>query len=96
MQWKCVFALRIAMPPPCSDRIWILWQGPVVLELFHVIQMFEPDGVVSGKLQGFGAVGADDLTGKPGIYQVRDPADVIDVGGDFHSPIFEYISASNL
>jgi hypothetical protein len=34
----------------------------------------------SSKLQGFGAAGADDLTGKPGIYQVRDPADVIDVG----------------
>jgi hypothetical protein len=33
-----------------------------------------------GQEQGFGAVGADDLTAKPGIYQVRDPADVIDVG----------------
>ncbi len=33
-----------------------------------------------GQEQGFGAVGADNLTGKPGIDQVRDPADVIDVG----------------
>jgi hypothetical protein len=33
-----------------------------------------------GQKQGFGAVGADDLTGKSGIDQVRDPADVIDVG----------------
>jgi hypothetical protein len=40
-------------------------------------------------------VGADDLTAKPGIDKIRDPADVIDVDGDFHSPIFEYISASN-
>ena len=30
--------------------------------------------------QGFGVVGADDLTGKSGIDQVRDPADVIAVG----------------
>jgi len=30
--------------------------------------------------QGFCAVGADDLTTEPGIDQVRDPADVIDVG----------------
>jgi hypothetical protein len=39
-----------------------------------------PDGVVSGGFQGFGAVGADDLTTKSGIDQVRDPADMIDVG----------------
>jgi hypothetical protein len=32
-----------------------------------------------GQELGFGAVGADDLTGKPGIDQVRDPSDVIDV-----------------
>jgi hypothetical protein len=30
--------------------------------------------------QGFCAVGADDLTAEPGIDQVRDPVDVIDVG----------------
>ena len=33
-----------------------------------------------GDEQGFGAVCADDLTAEPGIDQVRDPADVIDVG----------------
>jgi len=31
--------------------------------------------------QGFGAVGADDLTAKPGIDQVRHPADVDDFHG---------------
>jgi hypothetical protein len=36
--------------------------------------------VVSGGFQGFDAVGADDLTTKSGIDQVRDPADMIDVG----------------
>jgi hypothetical protein len=44
------------------------------------VSIVEPNGVVPGGFQGFGAVGADDLTGKTGIDQVRDPADVIDVG----------------
>jgi hypothetical protein len=30
--------------------------------------------------QGFCTVGADDLTAEPGIDQIRNPADVIDVG----------------
>ena len=51
-----------------------------VLGFFHGIQVVEPEEMVTGGFQGFGAVGADDLTGKSGIYQVRDPADVIDVG----------------
>jgi hypothetical protein len=60
--------------------------GQVVDFFFH-----DPDLVVGpvgkrhgipehGQEQGFGAVGADDLTTKPGIGRVRDPADVIDVG----------------
>jgi len=44
------------------------------------VSIVEPNGVVPGGFQGFGAVGADDLTGKTGIDQVRNPADVIDVG----------------
>lgn len=60
--------------------------GQIINGLFQVPDLFwapagKGHGIVEhGQQQGFGGMGADDFPLEPGIYEIRYPADVVNVG----------------